>query len=104
LPVEVRLANGERPRGEIMYQINKTKDGYLVTLVNCRGIDKTQTGLARVDRRAYVDVLLRMSPDARSAREYTQPRDLPIRSGKDRREVQLRVHPGDVQAVGVVLK
>jgi len=50
LPVEVRLANGARPRGEIMYQLNKTNEGYLVTLVSCRGIDKTQTGLARVDR------------------------------------------------------
>ena len=27
LPVEVRLADGKRPSGEIMYQVNRTKDG-----------------------------------------------------------------------------
>src|SRR5262249_31985121 len=44
LRVEVRLANGKKLNGEIMYQVNKTKDGYLVALFNQQGIDKTQTG------------------------------------------------------------
>src|SRR5207249_10218695 len=35
LPVEVRLASGARPRGEVMYQLNKTNEGYVVTLVSC---------------------------------------------------------------------
>src|SRR5262249_19543090 len=104
LPVEVRLANGARPRGEIMHQINKAKEGYLVTLVSCRGIDKTQTGLARVDRTAYVDVVLRTRAAVKSAREYTQPRDLPLTSDKDHKVVRLRIHPGDVQVVSLVTK
>jgi hypothetical protein len=97
LPVEVRLADGRRPAGEVMYQVNKTKDGYLVALTNPRGIDKTQNGIARVDRRQSVDVVLRV-PNARAAREYTEPRDLEVRAG----EVRVRVPAGDLRVVGVV--
>jgi len=97
LPVEVRLANGRRPAGEIMYQINKTKDGYLVALFNQRGIDKTQNGIARVDRRAFVDVVIRARRPLASAVEYTERRDLPLtKTGTD---VRLRVPAGDLRVV-----
>src|SRR4029077_473043 len=42
IPIEVVSADGARLRGELMYQVNRTKDGYLVLLVNNRGVDKTQ--------------------------------------------------------------
>lgn len=99
LPIEVRLPNGERPRGEVMYQINKTKDGYLVALFNNRGVDKTQNGVARVDRRAFVDVVLHTNLGVKSVKEYTEPRDLTPVKGKDGTEVRVRIHPGDVQVV-----
>lgn len=95
LPVEV-LVNGKRPEGEIGYSLNRTKDGWLVTLVNNRGVDKTQSGVARVDRRAYADVTLRTGLNVRAVREYTQPRELTMNNG----QVTVRVHPGDVQVVG----
>jgi hypothetical protein len=104
LPVEVRLAGGGRPRGEVMYQVNRTKDGYLVALVNNRGVDKTQSGVARVNRRAFVDVVVRTRLPVKSAREYTGPRDLQAVRGKDGAEVRLRVHPGDVQVVALVTR
>ncbi|MBI1916614.1 MAG: hypothetical protein HYS12_18050 [Planctomycetes bacterium] len=104
LPIEVRLANGQRPRGEVMYQVNRTKDGYLVALVNNRGIDKTQSGIARVDRRAFVDVVLRTSLPVKAAKEYTEPRDLTVTKGKDVVEVRLRIHPGDVQVVSLTTR
>jgi hypothetical protein len=99
LPVEVRRSDGTSLRGEILYQINKTKHGYLVLLVNNQGVDKTQNGVARVDRRAWVDVLLRTRLPFKEVKEYTEPRDLALASGKDGAEVRLRVHPGDVQVV-----
>jgi hypothetical protein len=34
----------------------------------------------------------------------TEPRDLAMEKGKDGTEVRLRVHPGDVQVVGLVTK
>ena len=46
LPVDVRLAGGKRLSGEVMYQVNRTKDGYLVLLMNQRGVDKTPNGVA----------------------------------------------------------
>src|SRR5207237_1406726 len=73
LPVEVRLADGRRPRGVVAYQVNRTKDGYLVALFNHRGIDKTQTGIARVDRRAPVGVVLETARPLRMAGAPTDP-------------------------------
>jgi hypothetical protein len=104
LPVEVRLPNGRRPRGEIMYQINQTKGGYLVALINNRGVDKTQSGVARVNRRAFVDVVIQTRLPVKSAREYTGPRDLGMVKGDKGSEVKVRVHPGDVQVVYLVTR
>ena len=98
------MRGDESPRGEILYQVNKTKDGYLVALVNNRGVDKTQSGVARVDRRAYVDVVLRTALPVKSAREYTEPRDLAVDRVKDVTRIPVRVHPGDVQVVYLVTR
>jgi hypothetical protein len=102
LPVEVRLANGQRPKGEVMYQLNRTKDGWLVALVNPRGIDKTTNGVARVDRRQFVDVVLRLLAPVKSAREYTTPRALTVGKADGASEVKVRVPAGDVQVIGLV--
>jgi hypothetical protein len=99
LPVEVRRPDGSPVEGEILYQVNRTKDGYLVLLVNNRGVDKTPNGVARVDRRKWVDVLVRSARPVKSAKEYTQPRDLELAKAKGGQAVRLRVHPGDVQVV-----
>src|SRR5439155_6713621 len=73
LPVEVRLANGNRPSGEVMYSVNTTNDGWLVALYNHRGLDKTQTGIARVDRQAKCHVALAArQPVADIPEELTQ--------------------------------
>jgi hypothetical protein len=99
LPVEVRLPDGRRPTGEVMYQVNRTKDGYLVMLMNNRGVDKTQSGVARVDRRRVADVVVKSRQPVKSAKEYTEPREFPVSGGN---EVHIRVHPGDVQIVGMI--
>lgn len=104
LPVDVRLPDGSRPSGEVMYQVNRTADGYLVLLVNNRGVDKTPSGVARVDRRQAVDVLLRTSTPVKAAKEYTEPRDLTLTATSSGSELRLRVHPGDVQVVGLVTR
>ena len=98
VPVEVRMPDGSRPAGQIMYQVNRTKDGYLVMLMNNSGVDKTQNGVARVDRRQFVDVVVKTALPVKSAKEYTGPRDLKMEAG----QVTIRVHPGDVQVVGLV--
>jgi hypothetical protein len=96
LPVEVRRKDGSPLQGEIMYQVNRTRDGWLVLLVNNRGVDKTQNGVARVDRRAFVDVVVKARQPVKAAKELTGPRDLTIAEGTS---VAVRVHPGDVQVI-----
>lgn len=98
LPIEVLTADGKPLSGEVMFQVNRTKTGYAVMLMNNRGVDKTQNGIARVDRRQSVDVLVRTKLPVKSAKEYTEPRDLKWENGG----VKVRVHPGDVQVVGLV--
>jgi hypothetical protein len=104
LPIEVRRADGRPLNGEILYQINKTKDGYLVLLANNRGVDKTPNGVARVDRRAFADVVVRTSLPVKSVREFTEPRELTADKTEKGTEVRLRVHPGDVQVVYLIAK
>jgi hypothetical protein len=99
LPVEV-LVDGKRPAGEVMYSFNKTKDGWLVALYNHRGIDKTQNGIARVDRTKAVDVVLRPRLAVASAREMTEPRNLAITKG----EIAVHVAAGDVQVIALTAK
>jgi hypothetical protein len=99
IPIEVRRADGTPLCGEVLYQVNKTRDGYLVLLVNNRGVDKTPNGVARVDRRAFVDVQVRTALPVKSVREYTEPRELSAVKGEGKSTVRLRVHPGDVQVV-----
>jgi hypothetical protein len=104
MPLEVRLAGGARPSGQIMHQVNRTKDGWLVTLVNNQGVDKTQHGIARVDRRQFVDVVLRTKLPVKAAKEYTEPRDLTVAQGAGGPEIAVRVHPGDVQVIALTTR
>lgn len=102
LPIGVEVPDGKRPSGEIQYQVNRTRDGYVVMLMNNRGVDKTQHGIARVDRRQFVDVVIRTRQPVKSAKEWTGPRDLTVEMNEA--AVRVRVHPGDVQVVGLVMK
>ena len=104
LPVRVEMPDGKRPAGEIQYQVNRTKDGYVVLLMNNRGVDKTQHGVARVDRRQFVDVVVRTALPVKAAKEWTGPRDLALAADAKGTTVTVRVHPGDVQVIGLVTK
>jgi hypothetical protein len=99
LPIEVRRKDGSPLQGEVMYQINKTADGWLVLLVNNRGIDKTPNGVARVNRRAFADVIVRTKLPIKSAKEMTEPRDLKPEAREESTTLPVRVHPGDVQVI-----
>jgi hypothetical protein len=102
LPVELRLVDRKRPAGEILYQVNRTRDGYVVLLMNNRGVDKTQNGVARVDRRQSVDVIVRSVAPLKQVKEYTGPHELSPVEVDGGSEVRLTVHPGDVQVIGLV--
>ncbi|MCM8822534.1 MAG: hypothetical protein NC831_06975 [Candidatus Omnitrophica bacterium] len=98
LPFEL-YKDGKKCRGEVMYQINKTKNGWIVALFNNQGIDKTQNGIARVDRRKYVELEIRTTMNVKSAKEYTSLRDLNIEKNSKLSLVKLTIEPGDVRVV-----
>ncbi len=104
LPIRVELPNGKQIGGEILYQVNRTKDGYVILLMNNRGVDKTQNGIARVDRRQFVDVVIQTKLPVKSAKEWTGPSDLKLVDGMNETKIEARVHPGDVQVIGLVTK
>jgi hypothetical protein len=102
LPIEVCRPDGSPLQGEVLYQVNRTKNGYLVLLVNNQGVDKTPSGVARVDRRKFVDVVVRSELPIREAREWTADREQGMKKDKGVVTVPIRVHPGDLQVIGLV--
>jgi hypothetical protein len=84
--------------------VNKTKDGYLVLLINNRGVDKTQNGVARVDRRKYADVVVSTKLPVHSVKEYTAPKDLQRTEAKGTSSVSLRLYPADIQVIGIATR
>ena len=101
---DVRLANGQHPTGEVMYSTNKTKAGWLLTFYNHRGIDKTQNGIARVDRRQFVDVNVRTKLNVTSARDMTEAGAVGVERNEGRTEISLRIAAGDLRVVAVTVK
>jgi hypothetical protein len=102
MPVEVRRADGQRLDGEVLYQINRTAEGYLVALLSTRGIDKTPSGVARVDRRAVANIIIRSKQPLKSVMEYTAPRDLTAEQDAGGRSViRLAIPAGEIQVVAL---
>lgn len=98
-PFELYTGNGKRLSGEVMYQINKTKNGWLVALFNNQGIDKTQNGIARVDRTKFIDIEIRTRLDVKEAKEYVYDKLLNLQKSAGISSVSVRIEPGDVQVV-----
>jgi hypothetical protein len=90
-------------RGEVEYLINRNARGWVVTLINNRGVYKPQQGLAEVKRDEYADVSLALGGLVR-ADEWTTGEGLPVRHDGGADVVRLRVPPGGVRVVELVAK
>jgi hypothetical protein len=83
-------------RGDVEYLINRTDNGWVVTLLNNNGVYKTQQGMAQVDRSAYVDVSITLRGEKiQSATDWISDLSLNVATGN----VNLRVAPGGVAVV-----
>jgi hypothetical protein len=83
-------------RGDVEYLINRTDNGWVVTLLNNNGVYKTQQGMAQVDRNAYVDVSISLQNEkVQSAVEWTSDAALKVEANK----LSVRVAPGGVAVV-----
>jgi hypothetical protein len=85
-------------RGDVEYLINRTEDGWVVTLLNNNGVYKTQQGMAQVDRDAYVEVVIGLRGEKiQGASEWTSDAALKVEANS----VRVRVAPGGVAVVEV---
>src|SRR5947209_6031435 len=84
--------------GDVEYLVNRNERGWVVTLINNRGVYKPQQGLAQVNRGEYADVSLEMAGVTRAA-EWTTGEELPVKRGEGADSIALRVPPGGVRVV-----
>jgi hypothetical protein len=85
-----------RMRGDVEYLINRTENGWVVTLLNNNGVYKTQQGMAQVDRNAYVDVSISVRGEKiQSASDWMNAAALTVEANN----VKVRIAPGGVAVV-----
>jgi hypothetical protein len=90
-----------RVRGEVEYLFNRNARGWVVTLINNRGVYKPQQGLAQVNRGESVEVTLEGVGAGRfkSASEWTTGAELKVVRGEHGDTLNLNVPPGGVRVV-----
>lgn len=101
------LANATpvRVSGDIEYIVNRNERGWVVTLINNRGVYKQQQGLAQVRRDEVVDVSLELGGiGIARASEWTIDTELKVERGENGNLVKLSVPPGGVRIVELVTR
>ena len=89
-----------RVRGEVEFLVNRNSRGWVVTLINNRGVYKPQQGLAQVNRAESVEVTLEAAGAAFArAGEWTTGSELRVARGARSASVALGVPPGGVRIV-----
>lgn len=83
-------------RGNVEYLINRTDNGWLVTLLNNNGVYKPQQGMAQVDRDAYVNVAISLRGEKiQTASDWISDAALKPESNN----LNLRLGPGAIAVV-----
>ena len=85
--------------GEVEYLTNRTEHGWVVTLINNRGVLKPQQGLAAVDRNALANVTLSLNGPVNKAREWISDQLLQVNGQRNQRTISLTIAPGGVAVV-----
>lgn len=84
--------------GDVEYLLNRTANSWIVTMLNNNGVFKTQQGMARVDRSAYVNVTISLRErNIESATEWITGKTQNITAGS----VSLQIAPGGVAIVEI---
>jgi hypothetical protein len=91
--------------GDVQHLVNRTARGWLITLINNRGVYKPQQGLAQVKREETVDVRLDLRGRAiSSASEWTEDETLKVSGEGGADAVRVRVPAGGVRVVELVAR
>jgi hypothetical protein len=90
-------------RGEVQYLVNRTERGWVVTLINNKGVLKPQQGMAQVDRSQSVEVSLSIrGKGIEQAREWTEDKRLDIQRESGQGTIKLNLAPGGVSIVELI--
>jgi len=82
--------------GDVEYLINRTANGWVVTMFNNNGVFKPQQGMAQVDRSAYVNVTITLpGQQIQSATEWTSDTALKVERGN----LNVQIAPGSLAIV-----
>jgi hypothetical protein len=91
-----RVATPVGVLGDVEYLVNRNARGWVVTLINNRGVYKPQQGLAQVNRTESVEVTLEANGAVfKRAGEWTTNSELKVNGGA----VSLSIPPGGVRIV-----
>ncbi|HET6855281.1 MAG TPA: hypothetical protein VFH46_23480, partial [Pyrinomonadaceae bacterium] len=82
--------------GNVEYLINRTANGWVVTLLNNNGVFKPQQGMAQVDRSAYVTGRISL-PGIQSATEWTTDTAVKV----DKGSLSVQIAPGSLAIVEI---
>lgn len=92
-----------RVRGNVEYLVNRNTRGWVVTLINNRGVYKQQQGLAQVNRAEVEEVWLDLrGKRIRSLSEWTEGAALKRQGEPSAERASIQVPPGGVRIVELV--
>ena len=86
--------------GDVEYLVNRTGNGWVVTLFNNNGVLKPQQGLAQVDRSAYATAMISVKRQTlQAAADWFAEKDLEIKNQNGQDEVTVTIAPGGVSII-----
>jgi hypothetical protein len=88
-------ASPVKVRGDVEYLVNRTANGWVVTLFNNNGVFKQQQGMAQVDRSAYVAATI-SAAQIQSANEWITDQPIQVASPGS---VAVQIAPGAIAIV-----
>jgi len=86
--------------GDVEYLMNRTDNGWVVTLFNNNGVFKPQQGLAQVDRSAYVTASISLAGrQMQKAIDWMSEKDVEVKSQNGQNTVTVSIAPGGVAII-----
>jgi hypothetical protein len=87
-------------RGDVEYLINRTDAGWVVTLINNKGVYKPALGLAQVDRNEYVTATISLpAAQAQNAIDWISEKPVEVKNQNGEATVMLNIAPGGISIV-----
>jgi len=86
--------------GDLEYLINRTTDGWVVTLINNNGVYKPQQGMAQVDRNAVVTATVSFpSQEIKTAVDWINEKSIDVKDQNGGSVVSISIPPGGISIV-----